>query len=102
MNTLREYVTALGRPAASNPASRTFAADEHRSARSSPRACSRTVASSTFRVAPSRARRSTRRIDEAVEAGAVTELQSRGVLSTAGSERSTTRFGRGYVAPGGL
>src|SRR6476620_10432680 len=65
MNTLREYVTALGLPAASNPASRTFAADEHRSARSSPRACSRVVASSTFRVAPSRARRSTRRIAEA-------------------------------------
>src|SRR6478752_2223362 len=64
MNTLREYVTALGLPAASNPASRTFAADEHRSARSSPRACSRVVASSTFRVAPSRARRSTRRITD--------------------------------------
>ncbi|QIP41638.1 hypothetical protein G9444_4394 [Rhodococcus erythropolis] len=65
MKTFREYVTVFGRPAASRPASRTLAAEEHRSVRSVPRACSSVAASSTFRVAPSRARRRTRRIADA-------------------------------------
>ncbi|GCE36622.1 hypothetical protein Rhow_001988 [Rhodococcus wratislaviensis] len=84
MNTFREYVTAFGRPAASNPASRTFAADEHRSTRSSPRACNNTVASSTFNVAPSRARRNTRRIADADGAASCADAPDGGAAGTPG------------------
>src|SRR4051812_2842804 len=62
MNTLRLYVTTPGRPASISPWSRTRAAVAHNTASSSPRAPSRTVASSRSSDLPSAARARARRI----------------------------------------
>ena len=61
MKTFFEYVITPGRPASSSPASRTEPATATNSSRASPRAVSRTAASSTSSERPWAARFSARR-----------------------------------------
>lgn len=92
-----------GRPAAASPASRTRAADAHRSSRSEPRACRAISASTASSATPSRARRSTRRTALALGGGlGAGSLTGAGDSWDAESGRWTGR-GRSWVdtvAPG--
>src|SRR5438067_9283814 len=104
MKTLREYVTTPGRPASTSPASRTRAADVHRSTRSSPRAASRTVASVTSRATPSRARRRARRMafEDGTWASATTLASLRPPAGQPDGQRCKDRFVNVVALAGGI